>query len=222
MKERIVFIVVLIVLAVFSYDKITKLSSSLKTQSRIIKNQSNQLEAWTDAQGRYHARSQAAVAEISILKTTHAAELDSIKEVFGKRVARNLESYTGVEQVVSDTITLTVKDTVLLGKPLKHIRFQDPYLYLDGNFDPLSDSLTLEYKLTTPIEIVTYSSRKWFLGRKSTLVEVVAKNPNATITGITQMTVKEKPHRMGLSVQAGYGLQGPYIGLGFGYTLIRF
>lgn len=189
----------------------------------------SQVDTWRDEYGKQHARKQSIEANLKATRIVFKAETDSlISQIDGlKKNLKNLKTFTIVNQEITDTITIALLDTVYVPDigTIKYFKYEDPFLYIDGRLSKLADAVTLTYRITNPIKIVTYRRRYGFLGlKKENVVEVLSENPNASLTGLTHVVIAEKRKRLGFDVFAGYGVgpggAGVYIGVGLGYRLI--
>jgi len=107
-----------------------------------------------------------------------------------------------------------------------HFTYADRWLYLRGKI--IDDQLELDYRITDSIQLVSFTKRKWFLGKRESYVSGFSLNPKTTLQGLQQVKLNGsiEPKKWGIGIQAGYGITGaglsPYVGIGITRTLIRF
>lgn len=142
---------------------------------------------------------------------------------------KQIEQLTAVGSYTEGQATAKI-DTVQIygdtGHFENHFTYADKWLYLRGKV--VDDALELDYRITDSIQLVTYTKRKWFLGRRETFVSGFSLNPKTRLEGLQQVKLTEsiKPKKWAIGLQAGYGFNGaglsPYVGIGVTRTLIRF
>jgi opacity protein-like surface antigen len=143
-------------------------------------------------------------------------EIKRLKSIVDKKTqtAVIIKNHTIIKEIAkTDTI---YKD--VLGWPIyktdKKDRWKE-YSIVSGR-----DSTTLNIKLLNEYEI----KHQW----KKSHLELTVKNlnPNTYTDNIISYTVQERKKKIGLGVQAGYGVGRngitPYIGIGISYNIIRF
>lgn len=100
--------------------------------------------------------------------------------------------------------------------------------YLNAIFAEKDSSL--RYKYNAQIGIVKYSKRERFLGPRINYIDLSSNDPNMTINGLQQFTIRQrdKVTPWGIGLQAGYyfdpetGTFRPAIGAGVSYNVVRF
>lgn len=146
--------------------------------------------------------------------------------VAGLLFARKCQSHAVVEVKTTDTVTVTVIDTVVIEKP-------HPVRVVDKRTDTITvyrgaDTILVPF----PISLYSFRDSLYSLdvsGFNVTLerLEVYPRTVYKTITNTTERTVTDKK-RWGIGVQAGYGYNfgtskfNPYVGVGIQYSIIRF
>ena len=146
--------------------------------------------------------------------------------VSGLLLARKCQSPDVVEVKTTDTVTVTVIDTVVIEEP-------PPVRVVEKRTDTITVYRGTD-TLYVPVPIRRYSFRDSLYaldvsGFNVTLdrLEVYPRTVYKTITNTTERTVTDKK-RWGIGVQAGYGYDfgtgkfTPYVGVGINYSIIRF
>jgi len=148
------------------------------------------------------------LSEVTSLKATVKLLLDSI-------------AHTGTVVIVKPC-----DSTETEGQPVIYLPFSfsdsTRYYKLEGELDEYA---TMRMGLSLPVGLDIFTG--WDRAKKSYKAVVTSDNPYVTITDIKSIKVVErKPGRVGIGIQAGYGVTktglSPYIGAGINYNLIRF
>lgn len=202
---------------------------SYKDLERVVTTAQEQATYWKDKEGLARGKVADVAGELSTLKITHKEELDSLRKEIGS--LKKLKTATTVRENISDSVTIVLEkdtiyvqgDTVLVGRRFK---YEDQWVGIWGIVN--DSSIFVNYSIDNEIRLIRRDERYGFLKtKKRTIVEAVALNPHAQITGISQITITPKRRRFYLGVGVGYGLTDRLapsfsVGLQLGYKLIEF
>ena len=120
-------------------------------------------------------------------------------------------------------------DTLAIEYPAIRLPFtfnqQNKYMALKGGFD-YEGKMSIDLKVPVELDVWTGINKK----TKKYIAVVTSENPYVKINDILSVKMDlPKPKRIGVGVQAGYGLilgdplkTAPYIGVGVSYNLFRF
>lgn len=153
------------------------------------------------------------------------AYVDSLAEAL-KVATTNFREVTKINYTLDGKIKAMRVETDSLKK--KTYYFQQKYL--TAKFSE-SDS-SLSYKYAGELGSASYVKKSGFLGlgKIKKQVDVFSRDPDMTINGLSQMSIKEDVRRkpFGIGVHIGYffnpvtGLLEKGVGLGLSYSIIRF
>lgn len=202
-------------------------------------NESN-AKIWRNADSTSQASIRDAFVTIDVLKATHQRELQAANEKIKglKKDLSNLQSFTTIGTSTSGTI-ITVVDTVTIDSSGVKIEkpgfaYSDEWVTLRGYFlrkDLASDnSIHIDYSIRDSISVAQYWEKPpgffGFLKPSVLRTDVISENPNSEIRTLRSTSIRERPKRLSLVAVGGYGLYpngvGPFIGVGLGYSLIKF
>lgn len=107
----------------------------------------------------------------------------------------------------------------------KEFSMNDGYLFFRTTLYDSSYQSTYEYNYTDTISTVIHARKKWFLGNERLYANSMLQNPNAKVTGTTNLLIDSyKDKRWYVGVGASYNpltnTFGPSIN--FGYALFKF
>lgn len=129
-------------------------------------------------------------------------DLELINKDLKRKIGRlnNLVNSTTVSTVTTDTIVITLEDTI--GGTFF---WEDSWLSINGAIN--KSRLSLGYSLKSEYEVTTYWKRKGLFKRKELTVSVKDLNPNVTTTNIQSITIKKDPVKW-------YETRGFFFGVG--------
>jgi len=173
-----------------------------------------------DAAGRNHAEKQVIEGSKETVSFIYKDKYDSVCNIVGIQ-KRQIRALTFATSISEGKVPLEVKNT---GTDSAAFSYKDKWLEVSGNtgLNPV-----MNYKITDSISFVTYWKRPWFLGRKTTYVNVFSENKNLHFVQLeaTNVRIKE-PGRFSIGPYFGYGWDGqrwaPSIGASIQYSIIRF
>jgi hypothetical protein len=203
------------------YKHIQNIKSKLDGTESILEARNYDVEYWKDKSGRHKARTKVAEAESRQLEDFYGQQFDSLEHEL-KKAGIKIKYLEGITNVVTvtertiDTVRLVTKDSISYS-----FSYHDKWLAFSGevnrghiSFDQIlgRDSLM----------IVSYYKREKWYKPKQLYVEATSYNPYTRFEGIQQFKVKEeRPKRFSVGPYLGYGFDGPQIGVGVQYSVIR-
>ncbi len=226
-KTLIIIIAVLIILLGWTYIKNGQLKDKVDSKESIIKEQNASIEKIKLKSGAIAFEKTRVEADLQSLKDGYGFLEDSLKQMGIK--AKNLESALFISQQTSasgtgkiDTIEINTESEVYKAS---HLSIVEPFFNFSANIKPSGEYL-YQYNIFDSLTVVKTSQRKSIFHAYEHKIRVFNANPKTEITGITSLTIKERPYRWAISVTAGYGITNnglsPFVGIGVSKPLIRF
>ena len=182
-------------------------SDVIETQETIVKEKASEVEVWRDRYDRARASRVAAVLTWEEAERHYKSEIDVLKKELG---ARSAESITTITTVTTDTLTLFAIDTMEVFPTFYQ---KDDWIEIEAT--PRDGVMTAVYKVYDSISFAVVHKNHLFKPRE-TFVEAISYNPNTTFTGMRTLVITERRRLWGVVAGAsmGYGLGGPYVGVG--------
>ena len=188
---------------------------------------------WVDIDGKDHATQEEAAISSAAARMLHRDQMDSIARMHNIK-PRDIISYrdiyindTGLVNALIDSLNrLKGKGIVVAGKTVdtveRSFEYADNYIWMRGLVG--KKIVQVSYDLDDTLNLVTYSKKKWFLGRKRLYFDASLQNPNAYIRGMQGVKIAERlPGRFGIGPYIGIGTNGrPSAGLALTFSIIRF
>lgn len=176
--------------------------------------QNDTIQTYKDSKGRWVAEKSTLEIGQKMSKELLQKELDQVK--------RDLDiSRKQVESITK--LTTKTEGTIQIDKGGPLI-FSDPFTKI--NLIDTGAVYQFDFSFTDSLLITGYYERPKFWKSPQLRVKAISYNPNSKITGLDQITIKDKPTRFTIGIQAGYGFTrsglSPYLGLGVGWGLFRF
>lgn len=206
---------ILVVLCLFLFGRSERYRNQSVALDEVLTEKEADIQALKTWNGHLRYEKEEAVIDKQTAKEHYKAELDSIErwhQVKLKSMERALaiaQKTTGSGTVLVDTVTIYVDSDVT--QPQGGLKFgvQEDFFTFDGLIDH-SGSLRYSYTIFDSLSIVNHRKRVGLFRTPENVVSVYNKNPKTTITGITSLTIKEKPPRwvLGVGGGAGYGPGG--------------
>jgi hypothetical protein len=147
-----------------------------------------------DAQGKEHAGYQALQVTLKQLKAMDDSTIRALKKE--TKYWKDLYSHTSAASTTTDTLTITVRDTVYKSPydsstvHAKTFHWKDDWLSLKGI---LSDSLWLTYSLKNNLTVDYYWKRDHWWKKPELQGSIVQANPNTTTDKVVQFVVAAPP-----------------------------
>ena len=173
-------------------------------------------------------RSNIEVQQLSIEKKVLRRVVETL-QLKNKKIAKNVKIVTKLQFVVEDSI-VTKLDTVIInnGSHIIHFSADREFMQIrNGIAFSTADSAFVDfnYKYFGEVNLITYINKR-FLKPNITEVRAVIEDPNASLTGLTTVSLKLPDKKYSFGFMVGYGLskQGlsPFIGVGISRKIFRF
>lgn len=223
----IIIIVALISLLFIGQCSRSKLRNDVNSRDSIIKEQNASIEQVKLDNGKLAFQKTRAEGDLKSLLNGYNWLEDSLKKLGIK--TKDLESALFIAQKtqgsgtgIIDTVTISESDTVYT---VGRISIEEPFFQLSASFYP-DNRYKYSYSIFDSLSIVNTTHRKNIFSNYEHVVMVVNANPKTIISGITSLTIKEKPYRVAISLTLGYGVSrsglSPFVGIGVSKPLIKF
>ena len=223
-------IAVLLVVLFFVYDRWQKANKESKLKDSVIAEKNAAITYWVNENGKTVAQKEAAELRAKDLETLYPKVYESITKEFDVKV-KNLKAYIENQFAAQGSGTGTVTNNHYYDSASrKTVRFRDfsmddGYLKFDTRlYDSLASSL-YSYNYTDTAKTVIHTKKKHLFAKEQLFASTIFSNPNAKITGTTNILVDSyKDKRWVLSagayfdpIRLDYGLS-----INFGYALLKF
>ncbi len=197
-RLALIGIVFLLILLGFAFVKMLALKSSLTKANdykSLYETRDTENKVWKDQSGYW--RNRAETVEITKDNLGVIRELSGLSAQFEglKKNMKNLENYIQASSSTTINKTIYLTDTSYIGSDSIRIKAQ-AFSYAD-KFDTIQGlvkkgTVDIKIKHRDKLDIVQYWDRKWFLGKKKTLIEIKSENPNTTVDYSKNIKVKRK------------------------------
>ncbi len=172
-------------------------------------------------------RANGEITELKVSESTLRRKLDSL-EVDGK-ARKNVRAVTEVNFEVSDKVSIMPDTVVIDGDIIQStFSFDSEFMKIkDGTFHHSPDTtfLNFDLKYTGEMKMVTFENKR-FLRPNEIKVRAFLTDPNAVITGVSELTLKEPNKKWVFGVTAAYGVSqhgySPFIGVGVTRKIFSF
>lgn len=172
-----------------------------------IELQKDSIEVWKDNYNRSHARAMALRTD----RDTFLKLYEDLLKVNSSTKPKNVKSITG---------TSTVQERELEVPPaIEGFGYDDKWTNIKASIR--GEKLYLKYSVYDSLVFMVQEERKLFKRNKYT-VEAVSQNPYVKFRTLQYVEVQEKKRPFSLGLSVIYTQNGPAIGLGLHYSLIRF
>lgn len=202
--NRYFIVALIIVIAAICFQTCVKKQAQVNTQQKVIEYQHDTIKLYRDKAGSEHAQRRMTEADLSMLKATYQAQIDSLSNRLGIK-EKQLQSVTSIGTKTEGRIKPDI-DTIVKADSTTdfHFHYADKWLKLDGW---LGSSTHIDYEMQDSlIASVFFKKKNWFAKRQMFL-DAFSMNPNVKTTGLTGYKVPYKePGRWGI---------GPYVGLSY-------
>lgn len=178
--------------------------------------------------GHIVAQKLAAEATAKQLKESYPEIVKELKEEFDVKM-KDLKAYVKNEFSANGKGDASVTNNYYTDSAGNEVRrrdllFQDGYLRFSATIYDSTTFASSFYSYSDTITTVVHTKRKWFLGKESLYASTSLKNPNAKVTGTTNLLVNVRDKRFVVYGGVGYDPLNnrPAITIGLGYALIKF
>lgn len=239
MKTHLYYLSGIIGLAVLVYILWSQLESSksaLRQANSVIAEKNAEIQYRTNREGRIIAEKQAAEIRAKELEKMYPQVYDEIKKDFDLKI-KNLRAYiknefeargSGTGEVTHNHYYDSAENRVVRFRDFK---MDDGYLKFKTRlYDSLSNAL-YEYVYSDTASTVIDARKKWLFGKEQLYASTMFKNPNAKITGTTNILVNNyRDKRLSFGISAGWGVlkvgnevrTGWFMGPSIEYALFKF
>mgnify|MGYP005822223501 CR=1 FL=1 len=183
LKNKNLIIIALSIALFISVYSFASKSVSYSNLSRELLHLNDTITYLKDRNGLISAEKHSLQLTVGELKDLELINKD-LKRKIGK--LKNLVNSTTVSTVTTDTIVITLEDTI--GGTFF---WEDSWLSINGRIN--KSKLSLGYSLENEYEVTTYWKRKGLFKRKELTVSVKDLNPNVRTTDIQSITIKKEP-----------------------------
>jgi hypothetical protein len=182
----------------FMYMRITHLASKAE-QGRefegLYKSSVEETKQWKDKHDHWHNQAQELFVSNATLKEMVKAKdpdvvriLSEVKDL--KKNLSNLQSFNVVATNTESQFKVKLEDTAIANKgPAKYFDYKTRWDHYRGI---VSDSVFIIRQGSDTLDISVLWTRKWFLGKKNYLSEVISANPDTKIEYNRAIEVKRK------------------------------
>lgn len=221
-------ILILLLLVGFMFQRINKLSETVKNKDSIIAEKNDSLEYRRNESGRLVAEKLAAEASYKEIREAYPRLAAELKADFDVKM-KDLKAYVRNEIQASGSGNAEVHNhytTDSTGKryPYWELKASDGYLNFSAD---VIDSLHAPYKYSyqdTIVTVVHTKKKNWF-AKEKLFTSSSLSNPNAKSVNSTSLLVSDyKDKRWVVWAGVGYDIINtqPMLGVGIGYALIKF
>lgn len=225
---KLIAIVVLIAMLGITLYVNHNLKSDLESKTSIIEEKTAEIAYRTSETGRIIAEKVAAEATAKHFAEAYPQLAEELKKEFEIKL-KDVKAYVRNEIMAQGkgegtTVNNYYTDSTGVKRLKQEISIDDNYLRLEAIILD-TNRYTYNYIYTDTITTVISAKRKWFLGNEKLFATSSLRNPNAKVTGTTNILIKDhRDKRFVLSAGAYYDPFRQNYGLGvhFGYALIKF
>jgi len=237
-KDTIFFVVIaaLIILLTFQSIRLQKAQTSVEQKESVIAEKNAIIEYHVNEKGQIVAQKQAAEIRAKDLEDAYPKIYESLKRDMDVKI-KDLKAFVQNEFEARGSGTGSVTNNNYYDSASgKNIRFKDfhmsdGYLTFDTRLYDSLQSALYTYVYSDTAKTAIHAKRKWFLASEKLYATTVFSNPNAKITGTTNILVKDyRDKRFSIGISAGWGLvkvdndihTGWFVGPSVSYSLIKF
>jgi hypothetical protein len=189
----------------------------------VVQHHADSLKYKRDAAGREHAEKLQTIAGREAIELIYKHTIDSLTQALRIK-PKQINNYITVGVKDTGAFTTTT-DTVYLKDSSKalHFVYNDRWLRMSGI---VGKEAQITYAMTDSLVYVTYTKKKWLLGKKSVYANIYSLNPAVHVTGLESVSIRtERPKRWSAGPYVGYGWNGavwvPTAGVSVQYALVR-
>lgn len=214
-------IVAAIAFVLFFVGRALEHKSDSLVKDQVLEEKLADIQALKTLNGHLRYEKDAAELDKKSAEKYYKAALDSIKEWHDVKV-KNLERALAISQETRgegtgriDTVEVPVPgypDSVIVASKFG---VQETFFTFDGIIYPSGD-LSYSYAIFDSLSIVNHRKKVGLFRAPENKVSVYNKNPKTTITGITSITIKERPPKWVIGIGGGFGYGqglGPQVGI---------
>jgi septal ring factor EnvC (AmiA/AmiB activator) len=198
---------------------------TLRRMESVISEKNAELEFFRSQTGKLLAQKNAAELRSKELEEAYPEIYNTLKKDFDIKV-KDLKAYIKNEFKATGSGNADINNhytTIIGGKEATSLSVNDGYLAFEA---VVKDSLNAPYTYTysDTIQQAIAVKKKWILGRERLYGTATLSNPNAKVTGSTNVLINDyRDKRFGVGPFIGYNpfTNGVTIGIGVQYSLIK-
>jgi hypothetical protein len=227
-KIYLTAIFALSVICVFLYLHIRNQNDKIASRDSVIQEKEAEIAYRKTESGRIMSEKVAAEVTAKDLATAYPKAVAELKEEFGIRL-KDIKAYVRNEiqaqgKGEGTTINNYYEDSTKTTRFRQEMRIDDGYLRMEAVILD-TNRYTYSYLYSDTITTVLSAKRKWFLGNEKIVATSSLRNPNARVTGTTNILINDRRDKRWV-ISAGvyydpfrqtYGAS-----VNFGYALIKF
>ena len=224
-------IVALIILGAFFYNKWQDSNAEVRRKDSVIAEKNAEIKFRTNRQGQIVAEKEAAILRAKEIEDSYPAIAEKLEKSFDIKV-KNLKAYIENQfhargEGTAPIITNNYYDTATNRMVTAHkVDINDGYLdFHSVQFDSLKQ-VFYEYMYTDTASTAIHGKKKWLFGNEKLYATTIFNNPNAAITGTTNILVDSyKDKRWVISAGVSYvpfGEQHFQPTISVGYAIFKF
>lgn len=172
-------------------------------------------------------RANGQITELKVSKSTIQRALDSL-EVSGE-ARKNAKAVTEVDFETTKEVVADIDTIITIGDTIEsNFSFDSEFMKInDGvfHYSPDTAFLTFDLKYTGEMKMVTFENKR-FLRPNEIKVRAFLTDPDAIITGVSEITLKEPNKKWVFGLTAAYGASqyglSPFIGIGITRKIFSF
>lgn len=228
MRERIVFIAVIISLLFLIYFITRQHNEVVSSYKSILDQKNSEIEYHVNEKGKIISEKGAAEMRYRDLQKAYPQIYKSIKDDMDIKI-KNLRAYIQSEFQASASNNGTITNNYIITadstkKQYRVLNINDGYLKLVSYIGDSSNS-PYNYTYTDTVKQAISIKRKWFLGNEHMYATAAMSNPNSKVYGNSSILIKDyRDKRFGVGIGANYNpfTNKIYFGIGIQYNLIKF
>lgn len=205
----------------------TELQDKTNDLESVIREKDSEIEYRRTREGRIVASKDAAELRAQEIANNYPKIVDELKKDFDIKI-KNLKAYIRSEVGAQGQGTGEITNHYHLSDSTRRFReftMDDGYLSFRTTLYDTAVQAPYQYTYSDTITTVIHGKRKWILGNERLYSSSMLRNPNARVTGMTNIMVdSHRDKRWCLSVGASYDPFSNSVrpGVNFGYALFKF
>lgn len=227
-QQRLIFLgglIAVFAIIVLCVAKFQGMQTEVDSYRSLAESSQKEVKYWKDKDGLSHARAQSAEATTKAILEFQKNEIKDLQKQIGglNKNLSNLNNYITTGVKTSDTIFVTLRDTISVGNIRKRLfTYTDEWSRIDGEIDSIG--LRLSYEVRDSLTFVSYYKKQGLFKPKKLFIEGISYNPHTRITGLKNIQVAQpRRKRFGIGPYIGLDVQGkPSIGIGLQYNIFTF
>jgi len=226
----LIVIAILTALLIYFYYKSEKHKEEVKSRDSVISEKNDVIKYHVNNEGRILGEKKAAEIHAKELEQMYPHVYAELKKEFDIQ-QKNLKAYIKNEFSAIGTGTGSVVNnhyydsTTRRNVRFRNFNMDDGYLKFNTTLYDSLFNAPYSYSYSDTASTVIHKKRKWLLGKEELYSTTKFSNPNAKITGTTNILVKDyRDKRWSVMIGAGYDpfYNKPTAMIGLGYSIFKF